>query len=416
MLFKWTIYWVIVLWIWVGSNEQVEAANNIEIFPLVNKLDSTLESKEKEPVTSVANLENFYPGSPSPIAPLSVQLPNKLEQPILIAAPENFNPELRFAPPSPPEIIKPSPVVTPQESITPVLILESMQTDFRRDLDNFQQHNQIIEPTFQFRLPNNQIIRLRTGFNTFERLGIETVTNIPFQIGWEGKIGKYTVQAAGGVDLFNRLPAALNFRAQVDRPVFINLDKKYQLESGLFTSVIVERGPYKANAQTLENEISAWRLGPNVYWQIDRNTSFFSLYRWGLFNDGNYEQQSFTRLERKLGSFFVAANFFTWRFESDRQESGGYFSPPDFLVYNGEIGWEGDIFEFLRCRVNTTLGRQRLRGDISGGNSYQARCTVKFSDNAELDLGYGFSNVRNLDTGDSPYNNRSLTGQLRIKL
>ncbi len=38
-----------------------------------------------------------------------------------------------------------------------------------------------------------------------------------------------------------------------------------------------------------------------------------------------------------------------------------------------------------------------------------------FSPSVEADFGYGFSNVRNRDTGGSAYNNQSFTGQLRVK-
>jgi hypothetical protein len=135
----------------------------------------------------------------------------------------------------------------------------------------------------------------------------------------------------------------------------------------------------------------------------------------GSYNDGNFEQQSFSRLERKIGQFSVAANVFNWIYTRDVQETSGYFSPPDFLVINGEVAFEGNVFENLRCRLATALGRQRLSGEWTSGNSYQARCTAKFSPNVEADFGYGYSNVRNRDTGGSAYNNQSFTGQLRIR-
>jgi hypothetical protein len=135
----------------------------------------------------------------------------------------------------------------------------------------------------------------------------------------------------------------------------------------------------------------------------------------GLYNDGNFEQQAFNRLEHKWGEFWFAANLFAWKYTNDREEISGYFSPGSFLVYNGEIGWGKDIFPFLNCRLNTTLGRQILNGNKTGDNSYQSRCTAKISPNLDLDFGYGFSNVRNLMTGDSLYGNKTITGQLKIK-
>lgn len=340
--------------------------------------------------------------------------------PFLIAAPENLSPEQQLPPAPAPAPVKPPELPKPTESSSteskpPFLALEDLKIDFRDDLDNFERHNRIIEPMVRFRLPNGQIIPFKFGYNTFEQNGYDSVTNIPLQLGWEGKIGQYTIQAAGGVDVFDRLPTALNFNAKVERPIFINLDEDNKMESGLFLSAIVDHGSYKFNAQTLENQITSWRLGPNVYWQIDRNTSFFSLYRFGSYNDGNQEHQSFSRLERKIGQFFVAANVFTWIYTENRQETSGYFSPPDFLVYNAEVGWEGDIFDFLRCRVSGNYGQQRLEGSLDNAFSYQGRCTAKVASNVELDFGYANSNVRNSSTGDSAYNNQTFSGQLRVK-
>ncbi|MGM3307093.1 hypothetical protein ACSQ6I_14160 [Anabaena sp. WFMT] len=334
--------------------------------------------------------------------------------PILIAAPENFNPALReVSPPTlPPQPISPPTATTP---VQPALVLENIQTGFRSELNNSEQQNQIIEPVFQFRLLNGQKIRFKTGFNTFNQPGFESITNIPFQLGWEGKTGKYTIQANAGIDVFNRLPTAFNFNAQIDRPIFVNFTPNNQLKSGLFLSAVVEQSPYKFNAKTLDNQITTFRSGLNVYWQIDPNTSFFSQYRVGLYNDDNFEQQSFSRIEHKWGQFWSAANLFTWKYANDRQEISGYFSPQDFLVYNGEIGWGGNIFDFINCRVSTTLGQQLLNGKTTGGNSSQTRCTAKISPNIDFDFGYSFSNVRNLDTGNSPYNNQVFTGQLQIK-
>lgn len=339
------------------------------------------------------------------------------DQQEVAAGPENFNPEL--SKPSPPPSLNPpdpssSPLIpTPKAPEPPVFDLEpapfvsfdNLQVDFRRSRDNFGQVNQFFEPTLQFRFGEEPaLFQIKTGFNIFEQRKIETVTNIPIQLGWQTQIGQNKLQIAAGIDIFNRLPTAFNLSAQATIPVAKQVT--------LFT--VVEQGPYKANAETLGNQITAWRFGPNIYWQIDRSTSFFSSFRLGLFNDGNRELQSFSRLERRLGQFYVAANVFTWNFSEDVQEKSGYFSPPDFLVYNGEVGWEGDVLNFLRCRVSTNLGQQRLNGRITAGNTYQARCTVKLSREVDLDVGYTFTNVANRDTGSSVYSNQSFLGQLRV--
>lgn len=346
------------------------------------------------------------------------KLPYRLEpKPLLIAAPENFNPGLRLPPPPPPKPLQNSnPPPTSTQRVTPDAVLDSIQTNFRYDTDNFGQNNLFIEPTTQFRLSNGNKILFKTGYDYFEQRGVESITNIPFQVGWEGKIGQVTLRTAAGVDFFDRLPLAVNLNAKVETPITqMRVSRSGKLLSGVVLSANLEQGPYKFNARTLDNQITAWRYGPDLYWQIDRDTSFFSSLRLGNYNDGNFEVQSFSRLERKFGQFSVAANLFTWNYDRDFESKSGYFSPEDFLVYNAEVGWEGDISTFLRCRLAANLGQQRLKGQFDNANTYQARCTAKLSPSVEADLGYSFSNVRNQDTGGSAYSGNSITGQLRVK-
>ncbi|MDZ8183948.1 MAG: hypothetical protein RMX96_03665 [Nostoc sp. ChiSLP02] len=334
----------------------------------------------------------------------------------LIAAPENFNPNLQLPQPRPKPPETPTVPTTSTQPTTPSAVLERIDTDYRYDTDNFGQTNLFIEPTLQFRLRNGNKIFFKTGFDFFEQRGVESVSNFPLQVGWLGKIGEVTLQTAAGVDVFNRLPTAINLNTKVEIPIVpARVSPSGQLRSLLVVSGNLEQGPYKFNARTLENQITAWRFGPDLFWQIDRNTSLFSSLRLGNYNDGNSEVQTFSRLERKLGQFSLAANLFTWSYDRDLEGTSGYFSPPDFLVYNAEVAWEGDISKFLRCRLAANLGRQRLKGEFDNANTYQARCTVKLSPNIEADLGYSFSNVRNQDTGESAYGGNSLRGQLRVK-
>ncbi len=402
--------------IWILGEAKLQAATDHWVSNLsFENWNSASFIEQIPPVTSLET-NTFAPHSS--VEGASVELHDRLAPPLLIATPENFNPGLRLPPPPPKPKPKPPKHITPPastESVKPVAILESIQTGFRNDTDNFGQRNLFIEPTAQFRLRNGNRVRIKAGFNSFDESGIESIINIPIQVGWEGKIGKVTLQTAVGVDLFNRLPTAPNLNAKVEAPISLKVSPSGQLLSGVVLSGNLEQGPYKFNAQTLDNQISAWRFGPNLYWQIDRNTSLFSSFRLGDYSDGNYEQQSFSRLERKFGQFSLAANLFNWSYESDRESESGYFSPPDFLVYTAEVAWEGDIFNFLRCRLAANLGKQRLKEEIDDAGGYQARCTAKLSSNVEADLGYSFSNVQNQDTSESEYNGRSLTGQLRVK-
>ena len=355
----------------------------------------------------------------------------------LTAAPDNLNPAQQLPQPTPTPSPPPSPSPTPapapsppptpapsppikqppplpstppqpkpaSASAKPGLALENIHTDFHQNRDNFGLVNRFFEPTAQFRLSNGNIIRLQTGLNYFEAPNIDEVSNIPFTLGYETKLDKITLAGGIGVDLFNRLPTAINLNAKVDVPILPRVT----------LSGVVEQGPYKNNAETLENQITAWRYGVNLFWQIDPNTYLFSLLRLGNYNDGNFEQQSFSRLEHKIGDFSIAANLFNWSFTRNAENTSGYFSPQSFIVFSGEVGFEKEIFDFLRCRVATSLGRQRLNGNAGRGNSYQATCTTRLSPNIDADFGYNYSNVPNRDTGGSAYNNRSFTGQLRLK-
>lgn len=341
---------------------------------------------------------------------------------ILMAAPENFNPDLQLPPvlPKPPALPKPpqnsSSPTTSTEPGTPDVVLESIYTDYHYETDNFGQTNFFFEPTAQFRLSNGNKIFFKTGFNFFEQRGVESITNFPLQVGWQAKIGQVTLQTAVGVDVFNRLPTAINLNAKVEAPISPpQVSPSGQLLSVVVLSGNLEQGPYKSNARTLGNQITSWRFGPDLYWQIDRNTSLFSSLRLSSYNDGNSDVQSFSRLERKFGQFSLAANLFSWSYDRDLERTSGYFSPPDFLVYNAEVAWEGDIANFLHCRLAANLGRQRLKGEFDNANTYQTRCTIKLSPNIEADLGYSFSNIRDQDTGGSAYSGNSLTGQLRVK-
>jgi hypothetical protein len=399
--------------------EQVPSAEKLEnLNPELVSNNGNSASDLTEQIPSAEKMENLNPELVNRFEGSSMKLdfPSK-PPPQLMAVPEKFNPGLQLPPPKPQPSASPSqpPASTATETITPALKFENLTTDFRWNEDSSEKRNLFIEQTAQFRLHNGNRFRIKTGFNSFEQQQVESVTNIPLQVEWEGKIDRVTLTVGGGVDIFDRLPAALNFNAKVEAPFAMKASSSGRLQSGVVLSAVVERGPYKSNAETLENQIAAWRFGPSIYWQIDQNTSLYSSLRLGTYNDGNFEQQSFSRLERKFGEFSVAANLFNWHYARDAQESGGYFSPPNFLVYSGELAWEGNVFENLRCRLAASLGQQRVREDVDSANSYQARCTAKFSPNLEADFGYAYSNVRTQASGGSSSNNQSFTGQVRVR-
>jgi len=328
----------------------------------------------------------------------------------LLAAPENLNPGLAPPPPPPPPLEVPpvnpseSPAKESNTSQPLSIILKSAHLNFRYNSSNFGQLNRIIEPTLDFSINDEFSIAVTTGFNFFDQPNGQSVTNVPLQFNWQDEIGDLKVTAGGGVDLFDRLPPQPNFNANVVIPVF----------STATLNPIIEYGAYKFNAKTLENQINALRFGTNFYWQIEPHTSLFSSFRLGTYSDGNFEQQSFSRLEHRIGNFSVALNLFNWAYSQNLEQQSGYFSPGDFLVYNGEIAWQDDIFEFLNCRVAASIGNGRLEGNWSLSYTVQGLCAVKLSPNVSLDLGYNFSNVKDNLTGGSAYNNQAITGGVNI--
>jgi hypothetical protein len=323
-----------------------------------------------------------------------------------IAAPENLNPGLYIPPPTP-EVSPPEPPTPDADEtevpFTPFWQIENLTVDFSDDFNNFDQNNRFIEPSISGVLPNGDRLGLTTGLNTFTQPDEDAVFNVPLQLFWTREMGDFTTTVGGGIDVFDQLPLALNLEANTTVP----------LGQQATLSFFVEHEPYKFNAMTLNQQITTWRYGPNLYWQIAPDTSFFSLVRWGRYNDGNREQQSFSRLEHQMGEFAIAANLFNWRYREDLEETSGYFSPPDFLVLNGELAWEGRVLDWLDCRIAASWGQQRLVGDWTPAFGYGTQCTFQVTDSTEIDLGYSFDNVIG-QTGDSAYNNRSISGQLRM--
>ncbi|NEZ59077.1 hypothetical protein DXZ20_26225 [Leptolyngbyaceae cyanobacterium CCMR0081] len=351
---------------------------------------------------------------------------------LYLAAPENLNPGLYVPLPveSSPTPLTPDSIdsepVTPStettegdsEPVTPTAEtattdttpsvpfweVEGLTINLSDAFSNFDQGNRIIEPTVTGTLPNGDPLSITTGFNRYAQPDVNTVFNIPLKAAWTREVGDFTTTTGGGIDLFNRLPVAINLNASTSVPI----GKKATL------SFFADYGPYKFNATTLNNQIKALRYGPNLYWQITPDMYLFSLVRWGRYNDGNHEQQSFSRLEKKFGDFHIAGNLFTWRYREDAELASGYFSPSDFLVANAEIGWKGEVFEWLACGTAASWGQQRLGGSWSSAYSYNAKCTFEITDHLEMDLGYAFSNVIG-QTGGSAFNNRAVTGQVRAK-
>jgi hypothetical protein len=316
-----------------------------------------------------------------------------------------------------PEIAAPEKIATqPESSITakpPGIKLETLTTDFQNESDATRT-NRIIEPQAQLRLPNGDQLQVKTGWDTFQQYGIETVQNVPLQAAWVKKIGSNKLKLGGGVDLFDRLPIQPKLNAEIEVPLGVETSPQNQMNRGVVLKGLVDYGAYKFNAKTLEQGINVVHVKPQVYWQIDPKTSFYSQYQLGLYNDNNVEHQTYSRLERKLGQFFVAANLFSWNYKADRELTNGYFSPKQFLTYSGEVGWAGQVTKGLNCRLTAALGQQSLNSSSSNIGQYNAGCGVAIAPNVTLNLGYGLSNERKQNLSSSNHQNHALTSQLQV--
>ena len=343
--------------------------------------------------------------------------------PQLMAGADNFNPDLKVLPkvdiplPSPPAVppdrVAPPPGtnsglvegvgVKPATAGAPLAILEGVQSNIQNNRNNSGQVNQTLDSTAILRLNNGDRLLFTTGYDTYEQSGTKTVNNILLGINWETKINSLKINPGVGVDILIGATTP-NFNLKVD----------YPLTTGLTVSADLQQGAYKFNAKTIENQISAVRYGPSIFWQIDKDMSLFSSLKLGSYSDNNQEQQSFSRLEHKFGEFSVAGNLFTWNYKNPTDK--GYFAPSDFIVYTGEVAWEGSVIrDVLSCRLSASLGGQNVNATSSDAGGYQTKCTAKISPNLEADLGYSFSNIKSTVPITSNANSQSILGQIRVK-
>jgi hypothetical protein len=298
----------------------------------------------------------------------------------------------------------------------PNILWESVGVDVRNSVGSDDKHKRVIEPFAQFHLRNGDQIKLTSGWNFFDQAGIESINNYPLRLNWQRKIDEARIHVGAGVDFFDDLPAVPNFITKFDLPIGTKFDGQGRLSQGLIFSTAIDYGAYKFSAKSLQSRITTTQIKPSLYWQISPSTNFYGHYQFGIYNDGNYEQQVFSRLQQKLGpEFYIAANLFSWSYFKDEERTNGYFSPPDFLTYTGEIGWEGNVVrDQLKCRLSVAIGRQRNLGNYAAANTYNARCDARLSPDLALEVGYSLSNIRDRSSPDD-FQTQELSGQLKYR-
>jgi hypothetical protein len=301
---------------------------------------------------------------------------------------------------------------TKNKSKIPAIALKSLTNESSSSVSSLGQGSQASNGTAIFELFNKDLLTVSSGFNIYTQSTVKPIQNIPLKVGWQREIGQYTVSVSTGIDWFSRGPIGYSFKANAKTEIKI----PSKLGKALLLSAEVDYGPYKFNAETIQNRIQYLRARGSLFWQIDSKTSLSSINYVGILNDGNQEFQSFDRIERKIGKFSVAGNLFSWNFSKDLSTQSGYFSPPDFLVYNIELAWEDKITKFLSCRVSATLGQQRANHKFSNANTLQALCSAKITKNIDIDFGYAFSNIfTGGNVGNGSANTNTILGGINVK-
>jgi hypothetical protein len=280
---------------------------------------------------------------------------------------------------------------------------QNLLTNFKNSWNSAGQSNQTLDQSIEFGLANQDKIIVSTGYYSFDRPGSLRYTNVPLHVNWATTINSLKIVPGFGLD-FVSISAPL--------PSF-DLKLEYPINSGLTIAGFVESGIDTSNANTIGNQVSKWQFGPSLSWKLDPETNFSTALTLGNYDDGNSSQQWVSKIERQMGQFHIGANLSMLGFaqESDR----GYFTPPDFIVYGGEIGWKGDVFDFLKCGAAISIGRQRVNDVGTDAASYEAKCNAKISDFAAVGIGYSYSNLRNQINRANSSTSEALTTQLSIK-
>ena len=366
----------------------------------------------------IAGPQDFNPALSNPSESLPTQSPSdspNFDNPLLENAPSDaFPPDSNLPSPIEPAPIEEIPAEpfsdepSPSEQ-NPFVQWDDLEVGINSEFNNFGESSWSILPVLNGRLANGNQVKIASGFRQFEQDNFESVGHVPLTLGWKGNVNDVELELSGGVDLFNRLPTDTHASAIATAPIGQDAS----------ISVSVEQGPHLFNAQTLENGISKWQYGPDFYWQITPKTSLLSKVRIGNYSDRNWEQQSFSRLERTIGEeASVSLNFFNQSFRENVEDTSGYFSPSDFLLATAELSWKEQLTDGLSCGLLGSIGQQRISGEWALAYSGQAICTIDIASALQIDLGYQFNNVSNDQSAfvdDSAYSNQQIVGGIRVR-
>lgn len=308
-----------------------------------------------------------------------------------------------------------TPVLASQPEIPspqPEFSLDNIQIDSSYQSDNFNLKIFSLEPSITFKFSNGHKLSLKSGFISLkDQPFFRDVTIYPVRLGWEGNLEQFALKAGITSYQYDRLPNAVGFDAGINFPILPNL----------FFGATLERTPMKYAPSTLEipGTSTYTAYGSSLFWLIDPDTSLLGFINFININDGNAGSISLTKLKRNFGQFFLAANLVTTSYAKD--SAPAIFTPQDFLIYNGEIGWQGDLAEGINLRAQVNLGEQRLRGEWTNALYYEIQLTAKLSQAIDAFLNYNFGKFdqttyfRQLAGTSELYSRSLITGQIRIR-
>lgn len=265
----------------------------------------------------------------------------------VLAAPESFDPSRREVPQ-----------------------LESFESSFLSDRDNFGKDTSGSVATWRWRYPRDRTVTASIGLMRYGQAEAPTQFVIPISLTRAGQREALNWQLSAGLTFYDRLTPALSLAAVASHPLS---------ETVAWTGRL-EWAPYAVSAAALTSQIQALRTTHTVYWQIRPQSFGLAVLTRGWQSDGNREWQLYSRLEHTQPRWFIAANLFAWRFDRDQLDASGYFSPPDFLSYSAELGWTPQISDSISCRIAYNFGRTRLEGVFSTDDRLSARCTTPFAE------------------------------------
>jgi hypothetical protein len=385
-----------------SADSDLETANNLHIGLLDKESTEKLTEKSTEKSTNQSIVRSITTSTPHTLSPTnnSSLAQDPSPPPTPATKPEQTKPEQ-----TKPEQMKP-------EQPKPDIVIDAVQLDSSYQADNFNLKIFSLEPSVTFRLANGNKLSLKAGIiNLRDQAFFRDVNIYPVRLGWEGNVEQFALKAGTTFYTYDRLRPDIGFDAGFNVALLPNL----------FFGGTVERTPMKYAPSTLEvpGITNYTAYGPSLFWAIDRDTSLFGFISFINVNDGNAGSISLTKLKRNLGQFFVAANVVTTSYAKD--SAPFIFTPQDFFIYNGEIGWQGDLATGVNFKAQVNLGEQRLRGEWTNAFYYEMQLTAKISEAIDAFVNYNFGKFdqttyfRQLAGTGELYSRYLITAQIRMR-